>query len=250
MIKSIFNLILFEPLYNALVFLTGILPGANVGLAIILLTVIVRIILFPLYQKTINNQKQMALVQPEIKKIKEKYKAEKQKQAEAILELYKEHNMNPFSGILVTLIQIPIILSMFFVFSRGFDLNLDILYSFISQPEVVNTQLLGFLDITQRSFIIAFLVAASQYLQMNITLPKPSPKTKKSDNKPNFQEDMVRGMQTQMRYVLPGVIGIIATTFPAAVGIYWITSNVFSLGQFLMVKRKKEDQVESEQNIK
>lgn len=235
MIASLFNTFLFNPLYNALVFLTTVLPGNNIAFAIILLTVIVKLILFPLYHKSTKAQSQIKIIEPELKKIKEEYKDDKQEQAKKTMALYREHGINPFTSIGLLFIQLPIILALFYVFFRGFELNLDILYSFVSAPDVINTSLFGFWDIAEKSIFLAIAVGLSQFIQMYLALPSV-PKSNK--NQTSFKDDFARSMNLQMRYVMPIVIIFIAASFPVAVSIYWLTSNLFAIGHELIVKRK------------
>lgn len=235
MIISVFNTILFNPLYNALVFLTNILPGHNIALAIILLTVIVKLVLFPLYHKSTKTQAQIKNIEPKLKKIKEQYKDDKQEQAKKTMELYREHGINPFISIGLLFVQLPIVLALFYVFFRGFELNLDILYSFVSAPMMIDTSLFGFWDIADKSVFLAILVGISQYIQMRLALP-PIPKSNK--NQSSFKDDFARSMNIQMRYVMPVVIIFIASSFPIAISLYWLTSNIFAIGHELVVKRK------------
>src|SRR5690606_25945435 len=221
---SIFNTILFNPLYNALVFLSGVMPGNDIGLAIIVLTLIVKVILLPIYHQSIKAQLKIKELEPELKKIKEKYKEDRQEQAKQTMDLYKLYNINPFSAIILLFLQLPIVLALFWVFIRGFELNLDILYSFVVAPEVINTSLLGLVNIAESSFFIALLVGFSQFIQMNLSLP-PVPKKKKEFS---FKDDFARSMNLQMRYMMPVIIVFIASTFPSAVAIYWLTSNLFA----------------------
>ena len=108
MISQIWNLILYKPLLNILAFFVSIIPGGDVGVAVILLTILVKAILFPLSQRSIESQAKMNLLNPELKKIKES-KLSKEEQAKQTFELYKKYKTNPFSGCLLVFIQIPII---------------------------------------------------------------------------------------------------------------------------------------------
>lgn len=233
--KFLFDTLLFNPLYNALVFLTDVIPGNNLALAVIVLTLIVKLVLFPLYHKSSKTQSKMKEIESELKEIKEKNKDDRQKQAELMMALYKEHGINPFSSFLLLFIQLPIILALFFVFSKGFDLNLDILYPFVSAPEEVNMMFLGWLDVHDKSWILAFFVGLTQFFQMNLALPPLGPKQSKEID---FKADLMRNMQLQMKYVMPVVIIFIAATFPAVISIYWLTSNIFAIGHELIIKKK------------
>ena len=119
MLGNIFNTFFYHPLYNGLVFLISAVPLADVGIAIIALTVLVKLLLFPLSRKAVRTQLIMKELEPELKTLKEKYKNDKQQQARKVMDLYKEKGVNPFSGIARILIQIPIILALYWVFFRG-----------------------------------------------------------------------------------------------------------------------------------
>src|SRR3989338_7240165 len=171
MLSHIWNIVLYQPLLNALAFLVSIIPGGDVGIAVIVLTIIVKIVLFPLSQKSIESQAQMNLLTPELNKIKESGK-NKEEQAKLTFELYKKHKTNPFSGCLLVLIQIPIIFALYYVFYKGINFETGILYSFVPTPEKINTMFLGFLDMTGKSWILAVLAGVSQFLQAHF-IPKP-----------------------------------------------------------------------------
>ncbi|MFA6533166.1 MAG: YidC/Oxa1 family membrane protein insertase, partial [Patescibacteria group bacterium] len=171
MLSNIWNTVLYQPLLNALAFLVSIIPGGDVGLAVIILTILVKIILFPLSQKSIESQAQMNILTPELNKIKASG-ASKEEQARQTFELYKQHKTNPFSGCLLVLIQIPIIFALYYVFYKGINFESGLLYSFIHIPEHVNMVFLGILDITEKSLVLAILAGVSQYLQAHF-MPKP-----------------------------------------------------------------------------
>src|SRR3989339_2266146 len=153
MLTNIWNTLLYQPLLNALAFLVSIIPGGDVGVAVILLTILVKIILFPLSQKSIESQAEMNILAPEINKIKASG-ASKEEQAKQTFELYKKHNTNPFSGCLLVLIQIPIIFALYYVFIKGINFDSGMLYSFIHVPEHINMIFLGILDISKKSLIL------------------------------------------------------------------------------------------------
>ncbi|MEK7471204.1 MAG: YidC/Oxa1 family membrane protein insertase [Patescibacteria group bacterium] len=235
MLTNIWNTILYQPLLNALAFLVSIVPGGDVGVAVIILTILVKIILFPLSQKSIESQVEMNILNPEINKIKASG-ASKEEQAKQTFELYKKHNTNPFSGCLLVLIQIPVIFALYYVFFKGLNFESGLLYSFVNIPEKINMIFLGVLDITQKSWLLAVLAGVSQYLQAYY-MPQPSIST--SSNKGSFQESFTKSMSTQMKYVFPFVIAFIAYSISGAVALYWITSNLFMVVQQIYVKREK-----------
>jgi YidC/Oxa1 family membrane protein insertase len=236
MIHTIWNAILYQPLINALAFLVSIIPGGDVGLAVILLTILVKLILFPLSQKSIESQAEMNILAPEINKIKESG-ASKEEQARLTFELYKKHKTNPFSGCLLVLVQLPIIFALYYVFSTGIKFDGGLLYSFVHIPEHINMVFLGFLDISQKSLVLAVLAGVSQYLQARY-MPQPIP-SKTSGSTANFSDSFAKSMNTQMKYVFPFLIAFIAYSISGAVALYWITSNLFMVAQQIYVKREK-----------
>jgi YidC/Oxa1 family membrane protein insertase len=229
MISNIWNSILYKPLLGALSFLVSIIPGGDVGVAVILLTIIVKTILFPLSQRSIESQIKMNLLAPELKKIKESG-ASKEEQAKQTFELYKHHKTNPFSGCLLVLIQIPIIFALYYVFLKGINLGSG------------NMVFLGLVNIGQKSIVLAILAGISQYFQA-VMMPKPSTlpsSLTQAKNSESFQDSLNKSMQTQMKYVFPFIVTFIAYRVSGAVALYWITSNIFAIGQQIYAKRKKE----------
>jgi YidC/Oxa1 family membrane protein insertase len=232
---SFWNTFLYGPLLNALAFLVSIVPGGDVGIAVIILTLFVKIILFPLSQRSIESQIKMNLLAPELKKIKDSG-ANKEEQAKQTFELYKQHKTNPFSGCLLVLIQIPIIFALYYVFLKGINPESGLLYSFINTPDNINMIFLGILDISQKSLILAILAGISQYFQAFL-MPKPVLSDKATTS---FQENFSKSMQTQMKYVFPFVVAFIAYSVSGAVALYWITSNIFAIGQQIYANKKKK----------
>ena len=235
MLSSIWNAVLYRPLLNALAFLVSIVPGGDMGIAVIVLTLFVKAAMFPLSQHSIESQIKMNLLAPELKKIKDSG-ASKEEQARLTFELYKHHKTNPFSGCLLVLIQIPIIFALYYVFLKGINIENGLLYSFIQAPGHLNMTFLGILDISQKSLILAILAGLSQYFQA-LFMPKPATPEKTSGS---FQENFSKSMQTQMKYVFPFVVAFIAYSVSGAVALYWITSNIFAIGQQLYANRKKK----------
>jgi YidC/Oxa1 family membrane protein insertase len=234
MISNIWNALLYHPLLNALAFLISIIPGGDVGIAVILLTIIVKVVLYPLSQKSIESQAQMNILTPELNKIKESG-ASKEEQARLTFELYKKYKTNPFSGCLLVLIQIPIIFALYYVFYKGIHFQPGTLYSFIHIPVHMNMIFLGILDISKKSLILAILAGVSQSLQAHF-MPKPPTSTGANAS---FQESFGKSMNMQMKYVFPFVVAFIAYNISGAVALYWITSNLFMVGQQIYVKKKE-----------
>jgi len=258
MISGLFNTFFYEPLYNGLIFLVSIVPGADIGIAVVLLTLIVKFILFPFTHKGTKTQAKLRTLEPDIKELKEKYNKDKQEQARQIMELYRKHGVSPFSGCATILVQLPVIFALYWVFWKGlaFDpallnsfeqvpgyintalLNHDILYSFVHMPEFLKTHFLGLIDMTGKSIFLALLAGISQYFQIKLSMPSTGKLSLKSTG--SLKDDLAQSMKFQMRYILPVFVVVFAYTISAAVALYWATSNAFSITHELFVKRKAQ----------
>ncbi len=229
-----------------MVYLIGVLPGHDVGFAVIILTLVVKVVLFPLSKKSVVTQIKMKQLDPELKALQEKYKSNRQEMSQHLLTFYKKNGLNPFSGLFLLLLQLPIIIALYNVFYSGdiHAINTSILYSGVAVPAIINTMFLGLLDLASKhSIFLALLVGISQFIQTRLVLP-PHDKNQKIDPK-DFGQNMARSMNTQMKYVLPVFVAFIAYTLPSLISIYWITSNLFAIGQELYFRKtiKKPSQV-------
>lgn len=246
MLQNIWDTVLYGPLINALAFLVSIVPGGDVGVAVIILTILVKIALFPLSQRSIESQAAMAVLAPELNKIKSSG-ANKEEQARQTFELYKKHKTNPFSGCLLVLIQIPIIFALYYVFLKGINFQSGVLYSFIHVPVAINMIFLGLIDISKKSFILAVLAGISQYLQARFMPKPPAPSLTSKASSGSFQESFTKSMHMQMKYILPIFIFVILYTdflgisLTGVIALYFITSNMFAVGQQIYVDKKRDD---------
>jgi YidC/Oxa1 family membrane protein insertase len=230
---ELYNTLLYQPLFNAVIFLYNILPGSDFGLAIIVLTVTIRIIFFPLTVKTTLSQRAISKINPKIKEIKEKFKNDSQAQSVAVMKLYKDNNVNPLSGCLPLLIQLPILIALYSAFGSGFKPeNLEFVYNFITRPEHINAMSFGFLDITVKNHILVFFTGGLQYLQLsqNQALMKGS-----GDAGPQQE---VQALSKQMLYFFPVMIIIIGWNLPAGLLLYWMTTTLFSIGEQAYIKKR------------
>lgn len=251
MISDIFHAVAYDPIYNLLVFLVGVIPGGSVGLAIILATIIVKVILFPLSISAVRTQMVLKTVQPKIKEIQESLKDNREKMAQELMALYKKHKINPFSSLFLFIIQIPIIIALYLVFFREAfpELNQELLYAFVNIPDIINLQFLGFIDVTERSIILALLAGVTQFFQVRYALPAPGPKKENA----SLQEDLMRNVQVQMRYMMPVLITVFAYIISGAIALYFVTSNLFAIGQELYmrktVKKEQKEEPEAEEKV-
>lgn len=214
------------------------IPGHDFGIAIILLTVFIRLVLYPLTKKGIESQKAMTLVQPKIKEMQEKYKDNRAKQAEEMMKLYREYKVNPFSGFLNLLIQIPILFALYKVFMAGFDPNsLNGLYGFVNHPGTIDPMFIGLLDLSKASPVLAVIAGILQFIQTKMMMGKTTPTQSKKSNEPDFSKIM----HHQMLYILPVLTVVIAWKFPAGLPLYWVVTTLFSIGQQYYMEHGKTD---------
>lgn len=228
----IFNEILFRPLFNVTVFLYNILPGNDFGLAIVVLTVIIKLIFFPLASKSIKSQKKLSQLNPQIQQIKEKYKDNPKAQSEATLVLYRESGINPIAGCLPLLIQIPILIGLYQAFIAGVKPeSLSLLYSFIKNPEIINKISFGFIDITSKMPILALISGGFQFIQARSS-------ARQMQVAGGTTKEM-KALNTQMLYFFPVMIVIIGWNLPAGLVIYWLATTLFSIAEQAYISRKK-----------
>jgi YidC/Oxa1 family membrane protein insertase len=231
--SGLFHQVLFLPLYNLLVWLSAALPGHQLGWAIIIITLLVRFILFPLQHRMSQTQIQLKKVEPAVQKIKQDYANDKAEQARRLMELYREHGINPWFGFLTLLIQLPVLLALFYVFRSGFNFQPEWLYSFVKAPAVLATTFLG-LELTGHSYILAILVGISQWAQARLMTPTP---TTSSANQ-GWSGDFQRSLQLQTKYVFPVIIVLVAINLPTAISLYWLVSNGFTLIHTWWISKK------------
>lgn len=239
MITSIFHSLFYDPIYNALIFVINHIPGGDVGLATIIVTCLVKVILFPLSKKAARTQMVMKALEPELAKIKDQYGENREEFAKKTFEFYKQNDINPFASFFLLLIQLPIIIALAVIFYSGGlpTINTDLLYSFIPTPSTINTVFLGLIDISNRSVILSILAGLAQFVQIRLSIPAYKKPEVKSDKKPSFQDDLARSMNVQMRYVMPVFMFIVSLSVSGAVALYWITGSLFMIGQELYLKK-------------
>lgn len=256
--KELFVNVIVQPFYNALIFLMDFITP-DLGLAIIILTILFRLVLFPLYRSQIRTQIKMQQLQGPLKKIQEKYKKDPQVLGQKMMELYKKHKLNPLSGFFILLIQLPLMIGFYSVFlSSGLpEVNNELIYSFMPRPDNINHNFLGFIDLTKSSALMAILVSLTQYYQIKILVAKTN-RAKEKQNKENESnseiadnvkkespmEEAMKNVQKQMAYTMPIIMLFIAYTFGSIVAMYFLVGNIFSIGQELYIRKKEEDKVE------
>lgn len=229
--NTLWNTFIYNPIYNALVFSAQHITLLDVGLAVVFVTVLIRLVLMPLSKKSMKSQYAMRSLEPKIAAIKAQGLS-REEEAKATFDLYKSEKINPFSGCLYLLIQLPILFALYFVFMNGIS-QPDHLYSFLS-TEGLSNMFLGLIDITKPFLPLAILAGITQGVQAFLA-PKPAAP---AGNEQGFSGQLTKSLSIQTRFILPIIIIFIASRLAAAVSLYWVVANLFSIGQELYFRKK------------
>jgi len=230
--SGIWFTIIIQPLYNLLIVFYKYL-GHDMGVAIIVLTIIIRLIFWPSQAKALRSQKELANLQPEIEKVREQYKNDPQKQSQEIMALYRMRKISPLSGCLPILIQFPILIGLYNIFRSGLKIeNFKWLYGFISKPAFLNINFLHFLDLSKpEKIFLPILAGVTQFLLAWLSQPAKRPEGEK---KP---ADFSAMMSKQMLFFFPILIVFVSMSLPAALALYWIVTNIFMIIQQIMINK-------------
>lgn len=231
---NIFEIIFLQPLFNILVFFYNHIPGNDIGIAIVFVTILLKLVLLPFTLKMLRAQKALQDLQPKVQEIQKKYKNDKEALGKATLELYKNEKVNPFSSCLPLLIQMPFLFAIFSVFRDGFKPeSLDMLYPFVANPGSINHISLGFINLADPSIPLAVLAGVAQFLQTRMLTHSKQP------NSPGAKdENMAAMMNKQMMYIMPAVTIFIGSTLPGGLALYWFLFTMLTvLQQYLIFKK-------------
>ena len=226
---NIFNQIFYEPILKFLVFLYDNVPGHDLGVAIIIITLLVRVILFPLAAKSIKSQMKMAKHKGAIKEIQTRCKT-KEEQSKELMKFYKENKINPFSGCLPLIIQLPIIFALY-----------RALMNVLVVGSAVSPMFLGIVNLSEKNTILAILAGISQFfaskltMKRTVTMPQPGVSDKAAETQ--------RKMTSQMTYFMPIITVVIGIGLPAGLTFYWTISTLLGLTQdYYLYKKHGKDQ--------
>lgn len=270
MLGTLYHEILYRPLLNLLVGLYNVF--GDFGIAIIIVTVIVRAILYPVAKKSLEHQKQLKKIQPKMKELQEKHKDDKEKLTQEMMALYKEHNFNPASGCLPMIIQLIILIALYRVFIAGINLDANQLYSFVSHPAKLDTSFFGLFDLGNKSMninfgeifkgdfakgleimnwggvLLAVSAGAAQFFQTKLMIAtrekkkgeeeKPAP-VKATAGKEDGMPDMAEALNKQMLYFFPLMTVYIGVILPAGLALYWVVSTALLIGQQYLLDREE-----------
>ncbi|MFA5184790.1 MAG: YidC/Oxa1 family membrane protein insertase [Patescibacteria group bacterium] len=243
--SQIFTAIFYQPILNLLVFLYDTIAFQDLGIAIILLTAVIRLVFWPLSRASITSQKALQDLQPKIEELKKKYGDNKAELSRATMDLYKDNKVNPFSSCLPLLIQLPFLFAVYRVFNDGLNNKLDLVYSFISHPGTINTLSFGFLDLAKSNVYLAVLAGLAQFWQAKMMVTaKPAVVTPGSKD-----ESMAAIMNKQMLYFMPAVTIFIGLSLPGGLTLYWFVLTLLTALQQLITFRKKNDAASANKTI-
>lgn len=235
--------LIYKPLYNFLVLMTK--TTGNLGFSIIILTVITRILLYPIFKKSFISQLKVKKLQPEIDKIKKEF-PDKQLQGVKTMELYKEKGVNPFSGCLPMIIQLIVLFVLYRIFFKGFEQQAHYLYKSLNLNFDYSSTFLG-IPLVSKSILLAAITAITQYFQLKFshkyhTKNNPPVKNEKetsSDPKSfmqSFGGDFAENFQKQSMYIFP-IMAAVLSYQSVVLALYWITSSVCTIIQEFLIHR-------------
>ncbi len=224
----LWNLIFAQPIFNLLIFLYNVVPGHDIGLAIILLTVLIKAVLWPLSGQALRSQKALAELQPKMDALKKEYGDKQEELAKAMMALYSKEKVSPFSSCLPLLIQLPVFIALYHALGQGLKSSgYEALYPFVKNPGTITPMLFGMIDIAKRSIPLAIAAAAAQYLQAKMMITRQQPKKTPGAK----DEEMLAVMNKQMLYMMPAMTLFIGWKLPGGLALYWLMQNVLTVGQ-------------------
>ena len=233
-----------QPILNLLIWLYDVIPSHDIGVAIILLTVLIKVILFPLTKRQIEQQRALQDLQPKMNEIRARLKDDKEAQAKALMELYQKEKVNPASSCLPLLIQLPIFIGLYNALKIGLtSTNLSLLYPFVPNPGQIDTQFLGLLDLTNPSYPLAVLAALVQFWQTKQILKSPAgavkqPPAEVAGSEGAKDESTAAMVNKQMAYTMPFVTLIIGFQIPGGLSLYWLTMGLLTVWQQAFLLKK------------
>lgn len=238
---NFFTAVFYQPILNLLVFLYNTVSFQDLGVAIILLTILIKAILWPFGKQSIKSQKALQDIQPKLDELKKQYGNDKVGLSQATMNLYKESKINPFSSCLPLLIQLPFLFAVYQVFRDGLSNKLDLVYPFIHKPEVIQGMFLGFLDLNKPNIYLAVLAGLAQFWQAKMmSTRKPAIKADGSKD-----EGMTAIMNKQMLYFMPAITIFIGASLPGGLTLYWFVITLLTaLQQIFTFKLLDKDKKE------
>lgn len=256
---ELYNTLLYEPIFNGLIYLYHVLPGGDMGVAIIVLTLIIKSILFWPALSALRAQKNLQETQPKIEALREKYKDDKEEMGRQLMSFYKENKVNPFSSCLPMIIQLPILLALYRAFLRGLEVDPETRLLAVEQVQhlygwlgtvyastPIDVTLFNFVDLSAtHNIVLAVLAGAAAFFQSK-TMQSKKAAIKSEGAK---DENTAAAVTKQMMYFLPIITIVFGYQFPAGVTLYWLVSTTFSLVQQLYFFRVRKQMKEEDDAV-
>ncbi|MFH1161695.1 MAG: YidC/Oxa1 family membrane protein insertase [Candidatus Jorgensenbacteria bacterium] len=215
---DLYQSLIYQPILSVLVAIYQTASFGDLGVAIILLTILVRVVLLPIFYRGAKNQSLLQRLQPHVKKIQMDHQDNREAQAKALMELYRTHHVSPFSGFLFIILQLPVFIALFQIFTRE-----------LGSVAFDNHTFLGLVDLEAKGLMLPLIAGALQYFQGKLSLPPPS-----ADGAVGPSP---AAMGKVMNVVGPIISIVVLVNLPSALGIYWIVSALFSIGQQIYINR-------------
>ncbi len=240
--QNIYTVVLFQPIWNLLVWLYNNIPGSDIGLAIVALTIIIRIILWPFQQSALKSQKALQDIQPKLKELQQQHKEDKQALTKATMELYQREKVSPFSSCLPLLIQFPFLIALYQVLSAGLtSANFSLLYPFVANPGSIDPTMFNLVNLAKPSIPLAVVAGIAQFFQTKMlpTAPKATPPPGAGAGAKD--EDQLARVNKQMLYIMPVFTVFIGASLPGGLTLYWLVTTLAAIFQqwlFLRNHRK------------
>lgn len=240
-LRKAFRTVFYQPIYNVLIFLIKIAPAGDLGFAVILLTLIVRLILLIPSQRGIVSQRRMQELQPKLEQVRKKHAGNQERIAQETMQLWKEHKVNPFSSCFPLIIQFPVLIALYYVIRNGLNPdNTYMIYGSLQSVDLSNihTNFLGILELTKNNaFALPLIVGVLQFLQLKLAMLKRKKVTEGEKDEKQKGSEMDTANKT-MTYIMPVMIAVFTASVPAGVGLYWGISTLFALAQQMVANRK------------
>lgn len=241
---NIFFTVLYQPLFNLLVWFYNVIPGNDVGLAIIALTAVIRLLLWPLSGASLKSQKALQDLQPKVEEVKARTKDNKEAQAKELMALYKTEKVNPLASCLPTIVQLIILITLYQVLSAGLNSgSLDALYPFVRNPGHLDAIFFNGIDLAVPNIVLAVLAGIVQFVQAKMMMTKRVP-PQVAGKEGAKDEQMMTAVNRSMLYMMPVMTVVIGASLPGGLALYWLVSNLFMVGQQALVFRKKDKKTE------
>ncbi len=270
---NLFDIIIVQPIFNALLGIYSLIPGGDFGVALIILTIIIRMLLYPLVKRQLHQSRMMRKLQPELQRIKKEAKGDRQVEAMRMMELYKQHDVSPFRSIGILLLQLPIFIGLFSVvqiftlhrnefhqFTYGFLEHVGPIQHLIAYPDQLNLKLFGLFDLSKNAasgdiflLVLAVLAGVTQYVMSKQLMPQEKGKQKKTlrslmreaaDGKQADQTEINTVVMGNMTKVMPFLMFFIMVGLPGALALYYAVSNLVAVAQQAYLLRKDVEEME------